>query len=98
MNIILETTKTTARIGVGHFSAEKQNFLEMYHKLGNFDRNLAQKNDRIVIHASTYHDTFITWDIYTLFFQLRVLMKTHCDFDISRSDIQSLITQLLSRS
>ena len=50
MNIILETTKRTSRIVDGHFSAKKQNFLEMYHKLGNFERNLAQKNDRIVGH------------------------------------------------
>ena len=48
MIIILETTKRTSRIVDGHFSAKKQNFLEMYHKLGHFERNLAQKNDRIV--------------------------------------------------
>ena len=54
MNIILETTKITSRIVDGHFPAKKQNFLEMYHKLGNFERNLAQKNDRIVVPDCIY--------------------------------------------
>ena len=54
MIIILETTERTSRIVDGHFSAKKQNFLEMYHKLGHFERNLAQKNDRIVGPDCTY--------------------------------------------